>query len=283
VPSSRRWRRARLAAGRRTSPGPVRTTAWASGTNTPHDSDEQHGGHAHVARSAQREATAQVEAVEDLECSRDPQQHDSDGHYRWRVGIRGVDEGRQHPRPRERQQHADGTHQGDGQQDHRVAHLASPLAIARADGLADERGAGERDAHARQVSDRGQHHHELGRSAFDSAQPHLHELEQREPEDIGRVHGAHRQAQPVLAHEARQVRAPRQVRFIQPAQVGSRNTPNAKSTPQAMLILVAQAAPAMPPSSLKMNSQSSTPLTSATRPSGHDGDARARDAVEESE
>ena len=72
----------------------------------------------------------------------------------------------------------------------------------RADGLADQRGARHRDAHRGHVAKRGQHHDDLRRRAVDRAEAHLHQLEQREAENVGGDQQSHRESQLQLAPAA---------------------------------------------------------------------------------
>ena len=80
-----------------------------------------------------------------------------------------------------------------GDQDDAVADLEGPIAAVRADGLADQRGAGHRDAHRRHVAKGGQHHDDLRRGAVDGAEAHLHQLKQRKSEDVRGDQQSHRE------------------------------------------------------------------------------------------
>ena len=161
---------------------------------------------------------------------------------------------------------------------------ARPDPVARADRLADERRAGERDADARHVCDRCQHQDDLGRRAFHLAQAHLHQLEERKAEQIRGSHRAHRKAQPELAKEVAYIGVARS------GASGRRDEARAAETARARTARRTACSnwsptptPAMPKPSSSTNSQLSAALTSATRPVVMTETRRAASTIEEPE
>ena len=184
-----------------------------------------------------------------------------------RLRVRRVHERRQQPRARQREQHAERAHERDGQHDDRVAEPARPVAIARADRLADQRRAGERDADARHVRHRRQHHDDLRGRAIDRRSA--------APASAGTAPcrtGRRRTSRPSAGRvdtAARGCPGPGATSgaTCTSCAVPCPGTPTAQQpTPHTMLTLVAHAEPAMPPSSSKMKSQFSAAFTTATRP-----------------
>ena len=124
-----------------------------------------------------------------------------------------------------------------------------------ADGLADQRGARHCDAHRRHVTKRSEHHDDLRRRAVDGSETHLHQLKQREAQDIRRDQQPHRKTQLHLAPQRAAVKPRGQVRSkARCASPALRNQMSATATPTSCAALVAQAEPATPMPKLNMNS-----------------------------
>ena len=169
--------------------------------------------HAHVARAAQTQAAAEIEAVEELVAGGEPQQLHADCDRGGRVRIVRAGEGGQDPRPAERNHHADRTHVERREQDHAITHRQRPVARARTDRLANERGARTGDTEAGHVGDRGEDRDDLRRRAADCPEPRLHHLEDRVAEQVGRRRQPHRHAEPQLLEQPAGVQAPGEVRL----------------------------------------------------------------------
>jgi hypothetical protein len=179
-------------------------------------------------------SSAHVEPVEELVDGRDPQQPRGERHDLGAGRIVRAGEQRQYPGPRQRQQQAGTTHVQRGEGDDPVAEPEGPAAITRPDRLPDQRRTGERDTVAGHVGDRGEHHHDLRGRAVDGAEAHLHDLEQREAEQIGRRQQAHREAESQLRGDAPRARPPGQVRAVVRTVVAPQEDPHREHQPQRL-------------------------------------------------
>ncbi len=181
--TTRRPRPSRTAAARSTQPAPgVNDRMCASGTKSSQDNASTMRAGRRTSPAPRRHALLLMLSHRTIDsrrrstATRSPGRHDGGVADRTRLMNNGSTHGPAAASSKPISSHVEHRHRDDA-----VADLERPIAVVRADGLPDQRGARHGDAHGGHVAKGGEHHDDLRGRAVDRAQPHLHQLKQANP------------------------------------------------------------------------------------------------------
>ena len=189
-PPSRPAHRSPAAAGNAKTRRPARNSGRAPAVRKP---TTEHGGHRNqgIAGATQAEAAADIEAIEELEAAAN--------HNNVAAWLSTAPVAASSADSSSGSSHGPASASSTPMPPMRMAAITitydpthGPVAIAGADGLADQRGSRLRHPHARHVGDGGEGHDQLGGRTLHRAQAYLHQLKQRNADQIrgtGQAHG----------------------------------------------------------------------------------------------